>query len=95
MGPDRVAVALLTQDQCKFCDDAKAILDELAVEFPLDVTLVDLGTVEGRSLAASGGVMFPPGVFVNGDAICYGRVSKRKLRKELARRSGGELGGLL
>ena len=59
----------------------------LAVDFPLVVETVDLGTAEGQVLALQGGMLFPPGIFLDGRPISYGRVSERKLRRELVRRS--------
>lgn len=81
-----VEVTLLTQDACGFCDDAKQVLDRLAGEFPLAVTEVDLRSAEGERLAVEGGIMFPPGIFVDGEPFGYGRPSERKLRRELERR---------
>lgn len=79
-------VILLTQDQCKLCDEAKDILDRVARDFPLAVESVHLGSQRGQKLALQGGVMFPPGVLVDGEPFSYGRLSERKLRKELSRR---------
>lgn len=81
-----VNVTLLTQDACGFCDDAKELLDRLAGEFPIAVTELDLRSAEGQRLALAGGVMFAPGIFVDGEAFGYGRPSERKLRRELRRR---------
>ena len=83
---DPVDVILLTQDHCKFCDDAKRVLDRVGLDIPLDVATVDLGSAHGQQLAVEGGVMFPPGVFVAGELFSYGRLSERKLRKELSSR---------
>ena len=83
---DRVEVILLTQDHCKFCDDAKRVLDRVGQDILLDVVTVDLGSARGQQLAVEGGVMFPPGVFVAGEPFSYGRLSERKLRKELLSR---------
>ena len=86
MPPDTVSVTLLTQEQCKFCDEAKQILGRLARDFPMVVSTVDLASEDGRAMAVAGGVMFPPGLFLDGEPFGYGRVSERRLRKELARR---------
>ena len=80
-------VTLLTQEACSFCGDAKELLDRLAREYPLEVVELDLGSEEGMALAAAGGIMFPPGIFVDGEAFGYGRPSERKLRRELERRT--------
>lgn len=79
-------VTLLTQDACGFCDEAKAVLERLAGDYPLEVTELDLSSPEGERMAAAGGIMFPPGIFLDGEAFAYGRPSERKLRRELDRR---------
>lgn len=82
---DTIEVLLLTQDHCKFCDEAKEVLDRVRRDIPLEVEAVDLRSERGQELAVAGGVMFPPGVFIAGDAFSYGRLSERRLRKELSR----------
>ena len=79
-------VLLLTQAHCSLCEHAKQVLDRLAIEYPLRITVVDLAAAEGRALAADGGILFPPGVFLDGEPFSYGRLSKRRLRRELDRR---------
>jgi glutaredoxin len=79
-------VLILTQASCGFCNDAKAIVDRLSKEHRLSVSTVSLDSAEGRALAARGGIMFPPGIFIDGDPFSYGRLSERKLRREIARR---------
>lgn len=84
-----VDIMLLTQDDCSSCDDAKRLLDRLGAEYPLDVRTVDLTTPEGEQLASASGVMFPPGILIDGEPFSYGRPSERKLRKALERRLVG------
>jgi len=79
-------IVLLTQESCAFCDEAKEILDRLAARYEVSVSAVDLSTPEGRRLAEQGGVMFPPGILIDGEAFSYGRPSERKLRREIERR---------
>ncbi len=79
-------VLLLTQAHCGLCDHAKRVLDRLASQYPLEVTALDLASPEGRALADVGGILFPPGVFLDGEPFCYGRLSERRLRRELDRR---------
>ncbi len=81
-----VEVLLLTQAHCGLCDHAKRVLDRLASQYPLEVTALDLASPEGRALADVGGILFPPGVFLDGEPFCYGRLSERRLRRELDRR---------
>ncbi len=79
-------VTLLTQDSCVFCDQAKELLARLATEYPLALSLLDIGSPEGRALAARGAILFPPGIFLDGTPFSYGRLSERKLRRALDRR---------
>lgn len=82
-----VEVTLLTQENCTFCEQAKEVLGRLSTEYPISVSVMDLGAPEGQALAERGGVMFPPGIFIEGEPFSYGRPSERKLRRELDRRS--------
>ena len=78
----------MTQSNCGLCDDAKALLDRLAVEYSLTVSTVDVATAEGEAIATGAGILFPPGLILDGEPFSYGRVSERKLREELVRRLG-------
>jgi glutaredoxin len=82
-----VQITLLTQTSCAMCELAKEILARLGDEYPLSVTAVDLRTDEGKRLAAEAGVLFAPGVLVDGQPFSYGRLSERKLRRLLDRRA--------
>lgn len=77
-------VLLLTRDDCHFCEHAKGVLGRLQGEYELDVRELPLDSREGRELAERSGALFPPVIFVNGEAFSYGRLSERKLRKALA-----------
>lgn len=77
-------VTLLTKADCDLCQHAKAVLDRVAVDTPLRIETVDLNSDRGRALAERAGMAFPPGVFLDGEAFSYGRLSERKLRRALA-----------
>lgn len=79
-------ITLLTQDDCAFCDDAKHVLHRVGSEFPLQVNEVGLASEEGQTLARAAGVLFAPGVLLDGEPFSYGRLSERKLRRTLAER---------
>ena len=81
-------ITVLSKADCHLCDEAKAVLDRLAPELDLDVVVVDLATDRGRQLAMTAGVLFPPGILVDGAPFSYGRLSERRLRRELERRAG-------
>lgn len=82
----KLQVLILTQDDCAFCDSAKALIDRLSQQYPLSIATLPLGSDDGQALAEKGGILFPPGIFIDGDAFCYGRPSEGKLRREIERR---------
>ncbi|MDT5305644.1 MAG: hypothetical protein QOE48_1314, partial [Mycobacterium sp.] len=67
-----VQITLLTRDDCGFCDHAKQVLHRLGDIYPLRVTEIDLATTEGQQLAATAGVLFAPGILVDGRPFSYG-----------------------
>lgn len=82
-----VHITLLTQERCGFCEQAQATLERLTREYPLALTYIDLASAEGRRLALEHGVLFAPGVLLDGAFFSYGRLSERKLRRALAKLS--------
>lgn len=82
-----VQITLLTQPACRYCDIAKEILTRLREEYDVAVTEIDLGTETGRGLAVEAGVMFAPGVLIDGQPFSFGRLSERKLRRALNTRT--------
>ena len=78
-------VTVLTREDCAFCEQAKDIVTRLAKEYPLTLNEVDMDSPAGQELAERGGVMFPPGVFLDHQPFSYGRLSEKKLRRELDR----------
>ena len=79
-------VLLLTQKQCGFCTQAKVILDRLASEYGFSVLTLDVSSPEGEALAVHCGILFLPGIFLDGEPFSYGRPSERRLRREIERR---------
>lgn len=79
-------VVILSQDNCAFCEQAKVILSRLAPEYKLSVSVLDLTSPEGQALAMRGGMLFPPGIFIDEEPFAYGRPSERALRHEFERR---------
>jgi len=78
-------IVILTQAHCHFCEQAEEILGRLGAKFELNVHRVEFSSPEGRSAAAGAGVLFPPGIVIEGKLVSYGRPSERRLRKELER----------
>lgn len=77
-------VTLLTASDCALCEHAQQVLDRVGQDFALEVKQVRLDTDRGRALAAAHGVLFAPGVLLDGQTFGHGRLSERKLRRALA-----------
>ena len=82
-----VSITLLTQQDCSLCDQAKSLLAQLQGAHGLGVTVhieeLALDTDRGRQLAEQAGVLFAPGVLLDGQPFSHGRLSERKLHKAL------------
>ena len=76
-----IEILVLAQEDCAFCDHARDVLARLGDEFDLEIRTVEMNSDEVGRLAAEGAILFPPGIFVEGKAFSYGRLSERKLRK--------------
>jgi hypothetical protein len=84
--PETVQITLLTQTDCALCDHAKQVLTRVGADHPLQITEIPLTTDQGRQLALQAGVMFAPGVLLDGKPFAHGRLSERKLRRTLTTR---------
>jgi glutaredoxin len=78
-------ITVLTTANCDLCEQAQQTLARLGDELgDLAVEIVDLGSPRGRQLATDAGIVFPPGVLIDGRPFSYGRLSERKLRRALS-----------
>jgi glutaredoxin len=82
-------VTLLTQTSCAFCELAKETLARLSQEQDFETEEIGLETEEGRVLGERHGILFAPGILVDGAFFSFGRLSERKLRRELQCRNDG------
>lgn len=85
--PAGVEVVILTQANCTLCDEAQSVLARLSREFALRIAPVNIGSPQGELLARDNGVLFAPGLLLDGALFSYGRLSERKLRRELSQRA--------
>lgn len=81
-------ITLLTQEGCDFCALAEQILHRLAADFSFSISVVGLASPAGQDLAERGGILFPPGIFLDGQPFSFGRPSERRLRRALGRLLG-------
>ena len=82
-----INILILTKKNCLLCGKAKALFERLSAEYPLAISTLSFESAEGEELARRGQILFPPGVFIEGKAFCYGWPSERKIRRELNRLS--------
>jgi glutaredoxin len=80
-------ITLLSRDNCGFCDDAKQVLARVGAQYPLQVVEISLDSREGQAIATTAGVLFAPGVLVDGQPFSFGRLSERKLLRTLEKRA--------
>ena len=79
-------VTLLTQPDCALCEHAKQVLARVGTDHPLQVEEIDLHTPRGQQLALGAGVLFAPGILLDGHPYAFGRLSERALRRTLSRK---------
>lgn len=79
-------VVVVTTAGCLFCDIAMAMLKRLSAEYPLVISTLSANSAEGQALALKCGILFPPGIVLDGEALCYGRPSEKKLRRAFEQR---------
>ena len=82
-GQEPIHVTLLVQQGCHFCHDAEDILGRLEREYPIVVAKLDLTTEEGERTALRHGLLFPPGIVIEDQAVSSGRPSEGRIRKFL------------
>jgi glutaredoxin len=80
-------VTLLTRPDCALCEHAKAVLAQVGVEHPLTVEEISFDSEPGTQLATQAGVLFAPGILLDGQPFTFGRLSERALRRALHRRT--------
>jgi thiol-disulfide isomerase/thioredoxin len=83
-----LSVILLTRTGCGLCEQAAAVLERLADEYPLSVVALDFDAAAGQALAQQSGVLYVPGIVIDGAAVMEGRISAKNLRREIERRVG-------
>ena len=72
---------LLTAPDCHLCEHAKGVLVQLGVRW----REIDADGDEGRALAATAPPLRPVLFGADGRVLGYGRLSARRLRRQLAR----------
>ncbi|WP_305686391.1 glutaredoxin [Microbacterium sp.] len=84
----------MESEACHFCVDARRVLADLAVGFPLVVDTVDVRSEAGRPLMARHRAAMSPLVLIDGAFFSNGRLPRRKLAKLLEQRFGAPIARL-
>jgi glutaredoxin len=79
-------VTVLSAPACELCEHAKAVLARVGEDYDFEIEECSTQTEQGRRLMVEHKVAFPPGILLDGEPFSYGRLSERKLRRELERR---------
>ena len=77
-------ITLLTAPHCALCTHAHEVLDRVALDTPIEIETLSLETPEGQAALGKNALPFPPLVLLDGLPYSYGRISERRLRRELA-----------
>lgn len=89
-----VEVLIVTSTACHLCERAKDILTRLTTEYRLRWREVDITSPEGSGIARESRAPFPPVIVVEGSIYGHGRLSEKKLRKDLDRMTKKDLNRL-
>ena len=84
--PDTVAVTVVHSPACHFCDDARAVLADLATEFQYTVEFVDCTEPRRAALIRQHRAGMYPLVLFDGGYFSAGRLPRKKLRAQLTAR---------
>lgn len=78
-----VTFTLLTKQNCPLCDHAKEVLDRVEADYLVITEVIWLETTEGEEFADIHHTPFPPVLLIDGQLHGFGRLSEKKLRREL------------
>jgi thiol-disulfide isomerase/thioredoxin len=81
-------VVLLTRTGCGLCEQTATVLARLAEDYPLAVSALDFDTAAGQALAQQTGILYVPGIVIDETFAIEGRISEKRLRREIERRLG-------
>jgi glutaredoxin len=80
-----IQVTVLSAPHCELCEHAKKVLARVSADYDIEISVISDESEEGRALMMEHLVAFPPGVLLDGHLFSYGRLSERRLRRQLER----------
>ena len=78
-----IQVTVLSAPHCELCEHAKKVLAEVSADYDIEILVISDESEEGRALMMEHMVAFPPGVLLDGNLFSFGRLSERRLRRQL------------
>lgn len=78
-------LTLVVAEDCSLCEHARRVLAALGHDYPLRVREVSLESAEGQALGQQVPLVFPPVLLLGAEVVSHGRLSERRLRRELDR----------
>lgn len=82
-GPQRIGVTLVEARACHFCEAARGVIDRVAEDFPLDLTVVSSRSERGVALVQRHRASMLPLVLVEDRFVSNGRLSEKLFRKRV------------
>lgn len=82
--PEPVGVVLVEAEACHFCEAAHEVIDRVAQEIPLDVTIVASRSERGLDLVRCHRASMVPLVLVDDRFVSNGRLSEKLFRKRVS-----------
>ncbi len=76
-------ITLITAPHCELCQHAKEVLARVGADYDIEVSVLSDESERGSALMMEHLVAFPPGVLLDEKLFSYGRLSERKLRRQL------------
>lgn len=80
-------VTLVTSEGCHLCEDAKEALASMARDLPLEITVVEGESAEGKALVAHHRPALMPLALLDGAMFSVGRLPRKKLRRAMEGRA--------
>lgn len=77
------SIVIVQAPACHFCTDADEAIAELASEYALTVTYLEVASDDGMDLMQRHGAGMSPLVLLDGGFVSSGRLSRGRLRKML------------
>lgn len=84
----------VTAPRCHHCERGRRVLARLADRYPVTWREVDLASAEGEAAQARWRPPFPPLVLAGEELVAHGRLSERRLARQLEARLDGGTDGV-